>query len=114
MLSGPVVPGVVQVPRSGDPILLSADAQTTGGYPQVAVVCTADLGRAGRLRPGDEVRFAVVTVAEAHAFGREHEAALAAQLARARPAPPPPDLSALHEANLVSGVVDGVVDAADG
>lgn len=106
MLSGGVVPGTIQVPSGGDPILLLADCQTTGGYPQVAVVCTADLARAGRLRPGDEVRFAALTVAEAHALLRDHEAALAERLARARPVTPPPDLSALHGANLVSGVVD--------
>ncbi len=54
-----VLAGALQVPPSGTPILLLADHPTTGGYPVIAVVVTADLPRAGQLRPGDEVRFAL-------------------------------------------------------
>ena len=57
--------GSVQVPRSGQPILLMADRQTTGGYPKIATVITADLPMAGQLAPGDWVRFASCTRAEA-------------------------------------------------
>ncbi len=49
--------GVVQVPPSGQPILLMADRQTTGGYPRLGIVITADIGVAGQARPGDELRF---------------------------------------------------------
>ncbi|MDO9352650.1 MAG: biotin-dependent carboxyltransferase family protein, partial [Solirubrobacteraceae bacterium] len=52
-----VARGSLQVPPSGDPILLLADHPTTGGYPVIAVVTEADQSRAGQLRPGDEVRF---------------------------------------------------------
>jgi biotin-dependent carboxylase-like uncharacterized protein len=52
-----VVRGSLQVPPSGDPILLLADHPTTGGYPVIAVVVEADQPRAGQLRPGDEVAF---------------------------------------------------------
>jgi allophanate hydrolase subunit 2 len=45
------------VPTSGDPILLLADRQTTGGYPQIAVVITADLPRLAQLAPGDWIEF---------------------------------------------------------
>ena len=45
------------MPPSGEPILLMADRQTTGGYPQIAVVITADLPAAGQLLPGDWVEF---------------------------------------------------------
>jgi len=58
--------GGIQVPPDGSPILLMADRQTTGGYPLVGVVVSADLSRAGQLAPGDCVRFEAVTLAEAH------------------------------------------------
>lgn len=52
-----VIRGAIQVPPSGDPILLLADHPTTGGYPVIAVLVEADQSRAGQLRPGDTVRF---------------------------------------------------------
>ena len=57
--------GSVQVPASGQPILLMADRQTTGGYPKIATVITADTPVAGQLAPGDWVRFAPCTKGEA-------------------------------------------------
>ncbi|MBB5191003.1 biotin-dependent carboxylase-like uncharacterized protein [Silvimonas terrae] len=65
MTSHAVHPGVVQVPPSGQPILLLADAQTTGGYPKIAQVIRADLWRMGQFRPGETIRFVEVTLAEA-------------------------------------------------
>jgi allophanate hydrolase subunit 2 len=65
MISDATVAGAVQVPASGEPILLLADRQTTGGYPQLAAVITADLPLAGQLAPGDWVEFRVCTRAEA-------------------------------------------------
>ena len=50
--------GSLQVPASGQPILLMADRQTTGGYPRIATVITADLPLAGQLAPGDWIEFA--------------------------------------------------------
>ena len=52
-----LVPGAVQVPPDGAPVLFLADHPVTGGYPVLAVVVTADLPAAGQLRPGDRVRF---------------------------------------------------------
>ena len=49
--------GSLQVPASGQPILLMADRQTTGGYPTIATVITADLPFAGQLAPGDWIEF---------------------------------------------------------
>lgn len=49
--------GSLQVPASGTPIMLMADRQTTGGYPKIATVITADLPLAGQLAPGDWVEF---------------------------------------------------------
>jgi antagonist of KipI len=57
--------GVLQVPASGLPILLMADRQTTGGYPIIATVISADMSTAGQLGPGDRVAFAACTPREA-------------------------------------------------
>jgi antagonist of KipI len=59
MISDVTFMGGLQIPPSGDPILLMADRQTTGGYPQLAVVITADLPVAGQLGPGDWIEFEV-------------------------------------------------------
>ena len=57
--------GSLQVPRSGQPILLMADRQTTGGYPKIATVIAADVPLAGQLAPGDWIRFVPCTRADA-------------------------------------------------
>ena len=56
MASAPVFPGTIQCPEDGRLFILSADAQTTGGYPRVAQVARADRHMLGQLRPGDHVR----------------------------------------------------------
>jgi allophanate hydrolase subunit 2 len=53
--------GAIQVPPSGVPILLMADRGTTGGYPLIACVISADLSRAGQLAPGDWVEFTIAS-----------------------------------------------------
>jgi allophanate hydrolase subunit 2 len=81
--------GAVQVPPNGEPVILLADHQTTGGYGVPAVVASADLWRVAQLRPGDEVRFALVSVDEAVAALRERAAWLDQLGARvARPSAP--------------------------
>jgi antagonist of KipI len=62
LLSFGLVAGAVQVPRSGQPILLMADHQTAGGYPVVATVASAAIPVAAQLLPGDELWFAEVTI----------------------------------------------------
>ena len=57
LLSEGIVSGAIQVPPSGEPIVLLADHPTTGGYPVIAVVVTADLPLAAQARPGQEIRF---------------------------------------------------------
>lgn len=59
--------GTVQLPPGGQPIVLMADRQTTGGYPTLGVVASADLPTLAQRRPGDRVRFAPCTVDEAEA-----------------------------------------------
>jgi len=65
--------GVLQVPASGQPILLMADRQTTGGYPKIATVISADMAMAGQLGPGDTINFSVCTPREAMAALIAHE-----------------------------------------
>ena len=60
ILSSPVVPGVLQLPSDGSPVLLLHDAQTSGGYRRIAVVVDEDLPLAAQLRPGSRVRFTCV------------------------------------------------------
>jgi antagonist of KipI len=70
--------GVLQVPASGQPILLMADRQTTGGYPKIGTVISADLPVAGQLGPGDTIVFSVCTPREAMAALIAQERALMA------------------------------------
>lgn len=72
-VSLPNVPGGVQLPPDGRPILLLPDAGTHGGYPTPLVVASADLPVLGQLRPGDRVTFRKVTLEEAHAALRRQE-----------------------------------------
>jgi allophanate hydrolase subunit 2 len=57
MITEGVSPGAIQVPAGGQPIILFVEQQTTGGYPKIANVISADLSSVGQLRPRDEVRF---------------------------------------------------------
>lgn len=70
--------GVLQVPASGQPILLMADRQTTGGYPKIATVIAADIALAGQLGPSDTIQFSVCTPHEAMAALIAQERALMA------------------------------------
>ena len=65
MLSDATFAGALQIPPSGDPILLMSDRPTTGGYPQIVVVITADLPVAGQLSAGDWVEFELCSRADA-------------------------------------------------
>lgn len=65
MLSEPVTMGTIQVPPDGEPIVLMADRQTTGGYPRVAQVISIDLPLLAQARPGVRIRFKTVSLIEA-------------------------------------------------
>jgi antagonist of KipI len=73
LISEAVVPGTIQIPPNGRPIVLLRDCQTIGGYPKIAHVITMDLSIAAQLRPGDRVRFAECSLADAHRLLRERE-----------------------------------------
>lgn len=68
--------GSVQVPASGQPILLMADRQTTGGYPRIATVISADIPLAGQLAPGDSITFSPCDRAAAFEALRQQRARL--------------------------------------
>jgi biotin-dependent carboxylase-like uncharacterized protein len=78
-----MVAGAVEVPRGGEPIVLLADHQTTGGYPVIATVIDADLGKVAQLAPGEAIRFYRVERAEALEALRAERRVLEGALARA-------------------------------
>lgn len=60
-----MVTGAIQIPPDGQPIVLMPDHATVGGYPVIATVVSADWGTLGRLRPGDDVGFELVSAEKA-------------------------------------------------
>ncbi len=76
LTSIPLAPGTMQVPPDGHPIIVLADAQTIGGYPQLAHVAAVDLPLLGQLRPGHSLRFRRVTLQEAYELWSGRERAL--------------------------------------
>jgi allophanate hydrolase len=84
IVSDAVIPGAIQVPGHGQPIVLLADAQTAGGYPKIATVISADLPRLATRRPGETVRFSCVDSVTGEAAARTAHAALQARLAKLR------------------------------
>jgi len=76
MITEGVSLGAIQVPPSGQPIILFVEQQTTGGYPKIANVISADLHSLGQLRPRDEIRFERVEMSEARSLLIQQEALL--------------------------------------
>lgn len=107
IVSDAIAPGAIQVPGNGQPIVLLADRQTTGGYPKIATAISADLAALGRLRPGTEIRFTAVSLAEAAAARSETQRALERLIEGIAPLGQATEASerALHDANLIGGVV---------
>jgi biotin-dependent carboxylase-like uncharacterized protein len=112
IVSDAVAPGSVQLPGDGQPIVLMADRQTTGGYPKIATVISADLAAMGRLVIGSKIRFESVSVQRAHALRRRVLAfseGLKDHIVPMRSATTP----VLLAHNLISGVVDAISDLND-
>lgn len=78
VVSDGLVPGCIQVPGAGKPVVLMMDCQTIGGYPKLATIITADLPRFAQCRPGSEISFAAIEIEAAQRLYRAHTAALAA------------------------------------
>lgn len=107
IVSDGIAPGSIQVPGNGLPIVLLADRQTTGGYPKIATVISADMPALGRLTPGAKVTFAAVDIAAAEAAHGQLLAdidAIARSIVPVRAAAI--DATKLLESNLVSGMID--------
>lgn len=109
IVSDGMVMGAIQVPGSGQPIVLMADRQSTGGYPKIATVISADIGRLAQIPAGGTVRFRVVSFEEA--LEARAEARRSIEIARASFAPlvrgARIDSAFLLSVNLVSGVTAG-------
>lgn len=106
IVSDGIPTGAIQVPGSGEPIVLLVDAGTTGGYPKIATIISADLPRFVQQRPGSQVRFTAVSRAEALAAARDLAAMLETVRAGLKPVGQGLDVEALLGANLIDGWVD--------
>ncbi len=108
IVSDGIATGSVQVPGSGEPLILLADRQTTGGYPKIATVITADHGRLSQMRPGSVVHFQSVTRGAAVDALKAQRAALDAFRFALKPA----GAAAFASADLLAlNLVDGWVSA---
>jgi biotin-dependent carboxylase-like uncharacterized protein len=111
IVSDGTVNGSIQVPGNGQPIVLMSDRGTSGGYPKIATVITADFGRFAQTPAGRAFRFKVVTMDEAQAEARKF-----AELLRTLPGRLASvesfdlNIEALQDAN-VAGVAVSAVDA---
>ncbi len=65
IISSPIIPGAIQVPKSGQPMILLRDAGTIGGYTRIGTVISCDLDRLAQKKPGDSIRFKAVNLEEA-------------------------------------------------
>ena len=85
IISDGIAFGSVQVPGDGQPIVMMADHQTTGGYTKIATVISVDIPLMAQAQPGDKVKFQKVSVEDAQALYRKREERLAQPLALPKP-----------------------------
>jgi biotin-dependent carboxylase-like uncharacterized protein len=106
IVSDGTVVGAIQVPGSGQPIVLMVDNQTTGGYPKIATVISADVPVVGRRKPGRTIRFVAVDVQDALRWRKEQEASIRRDIENLRRVAKTGEinLTALYTENLISGV----------
>ncbi|MBF4694426.1 5-oxoprolinase subunit C family protein [Fusibacter ferrireducens] len=88
IISSGISLGAIQVPSHGEPIIMMADRQPTGGYAKIANVISCDISRLAQLKPGDKVRFSAVRIDEAHQMIKAQEQTLT-------------DLAAYYEKNEI-------------
>ena len=72
IISEGLIPGAIQIPGDGKPIIILTEL-VTGGYTKIATVISTDLVKVAQLKPGDRVRFEAVSIEEAHCLFREQE-----------------------------------------
>lgn len=108
VLSEITQPGDIQITGDGTPVLLMAEAQTTGGYPRIATILPADLPRAAQLPAGAELRFAWIDLAEGQAAERAAAKATAELPRRVRPLiRDPSEIANLLDYRLIDGMITG-------
>ncbi len=108
IVSDGIAPGSIQVPGDGQPIILLADRQTTGGYPKIATVTSVDLPALGRIGPGAQILFEAITVEAAEELRRQQALIEASWHQALEPVMSAVGLreSLLYDTNLISGVAD--------
>jgi biotin-dependent carboxylase-like uncharacterized protein len=112
IVSDGTVNGSIQVPGNGQPIVLMPDRGTSGGYPKIATVISADLGRFGQTQPGMPFRFKAITMAEAQAAYRAYADLLQSLPGRVHDSNVLMlDIKALLNANVAGTAIDAINDA---
>jgi len=108
IVSDGIAAGAIQIGGDGEPLVLMADHQPTGGYPKIGTVIRADIGRLAQMRPGETCRFAACTMNEARAalFALEDEIAATA----CQPIAAGFSSEVLRSLNLIDGIVRTVSD----
>jgi 5-oxoprolinase (ATP-hydrolysing) subunit C len=106
IVSDGTVDGSIQVPGNGAPIVLMPDRGTTGGYPKIATVISADLGRLAQTPAGTAFRFKAVSMAEAHGEAKKFADLLRSLPDRLRAIEKIElNIDALHDANVAGSAV---------
>ena len=107
IVSDGVALGAIQVAGDGQPLVLMADRQPTGGYAKIAHVCRADIGRLAQMRPDDTCRFQLIDVESAREALLVLEDEISGTADHLKPLRRVPDAASLLATNLIGGVVDG-------
>jgi len=109
IVSDGTVNGSIQVPGNGQPIVLMSDRGTSGGYPKIATVITADFGRFAQLPAGTAFRFKAISMIEAQAEARQFAELLRSLPDRLRPIESfDLNIEALRDANVAGAAVSAV------
>jgi biotin-dependent carboxylase-like uncharacterized protein len=106
IVSDGTVNGSIQVPGSGQPIVLMRDRGTTGGYPKIATVIGPDLALLAQRRVGETLRFCEIGIEEAQAEARRFAELITSMSGRLQAVASGPNLDALHGANLAGQAVN--------
>jgi allophanate hydrolase subunit 2 len=109
IVSDGTVNGSIQVPGNGQPIVLMPDRGTSGGYPKIATLITADLGRFAQIPAGTGFRFKAFSMAEAQTEARKFSEMLRTLPERLRPIDNfALNIEALRDANVAGAAVSAV------
>ena len=108
IVSDGIANGHIQIPGNGQPLVLLSDRGTTGGYPKIACIATADLGRFAQTPLGGVVRFEVISVEAAQALARGFADTIASLSEKLRADWSQLSSEALLSVNLAGDAVDAM------